>query len=201
MFDTSIAIIAGLMIVPAVFAFSGGDESALGKGPSLMFVTLPKVFESMGLSTIVGSAFFLLVLFAALTSSISIMEAIVSSLCDKFGWGRKKTTIGVGIGSFLFGIPPILGYSLWDKVTIGGLTILDMMDFITNSVLMPIGAMMTCIFVEYVIGVNVIHDEVKLSSDFKRQKLFDIMIKYVAPILIAAILVSSVLEALGVIKF
>ncbi len=201
LFDTSIAIIAGLMIVPAVFAFSGGDESALGKGPSLMFVTLPKVFESMGLSTIVGSAFFLLVLFAALTSSISIMEAIVSSLCDKFGWGRKKTTIGVGIGSFLFGIPPILGYSLWDKVTIGGLTILDMMDFITNSVLMPIGAMLTCIFVAYVIGVNVIHDEVKLSSEFKRQKLFDIMIKYIAPILIAAILVSSVLEALGVIKF
>ncbi|MCI8520785.1 MAG: sodium-dependent transporter [Clostridia bacterium] len=201
LFDTSIAIIAGLMIVPAVFAFSGGDETALGKGPSLMFVTLPKVFESMGLSTVVGSAFFLLVLFAALTSSISIMEAIVSSLCDKFGWGRKKTTIGVGIGSFLFGIPPILGYSLWDKVTIGGLTILDMMDFITNSVLMPIGAMMTCIFVAYVIGVNVIHDEVKLSSDFKRQKLFDIMIKYVAPILISAILVSSVLEALGVIKF
>lgn len=201
LFDTSIAIIAGLMIVPAVFAFSGGNESALDKGPSLMFVTLPKVFERMGLSTIVGSAFFLLVLFAALTSSISIMEAIVSSLCDKFGWGRKKTTIGVGIGSFLFGIPPILGYSLWDKVTIGGLTILDMMDFITNSVLMPIGAMLTCIFVAYVIGVNVIHDEVKLSSDFKRQKLFDIMIKYVAPILIAAILVSSVLEALGVIKF
>ena len=201
LFDTSIAIIAGLMIVPAVFAFSGGNESALDKGPSLMFVTLPKVFERMGLSTIVGSAFFLLVLFAALTSSISIMEAIVSSLCDKFGWGRKKTTIGVGIGSFLFGIPPILGYSLWDKVTIGGLTILDMMDFITNSVLMPIGAMMTCIFVAYVIGVNVIHDEVKLSSEFKRQKLFDIMIKYIAPILIAAILVSSVLEALGVIKF
>lgn len=201
LFDTSIAIIAGLMIVPAVFAFSGGNESALDKGPSLMFVTLPKVFERMGLSTIVGSAFFLLVLFAALTSSISIMEAIVSSLCDKFGWGRKKTTIGVGIGSFLFGIPPILGYSLWDKVTIGGLTILDMMDFITNSVLMPIGAMLTCIFVAYVIGVNVIHDEVKLSSEFKRQKLFDIMIKYIAPILIAAILVSSVLEALGVIKF
>lgn len=201
LFDTSIAIIAGLMIVPAVFAFSGGDESALGKGPSLMFVTLPKVFERMGLSTVVGSAFFLLVLFAALTSSISIMEAIVSSLCDKFGWGRKKTTLGVGIGSFVFGIPPILGYSLWDKVTIGGLTILDMMDFITNSVLMPICALLTCIFVAYVIGVNVIHDEVKLSSDFKRQKLFDIMIKYVAPVLIAAILVSSVLEALGIIKF
>lgn len=200
-FDTGIALIAGLMIVPAVFAFSNGDESALGKGPSLMFVTLPKVFESMGMSTVIGSVFFLLVLLAALTSSISIMEAIVSSLCDKFGWSRRNTTLGVGLGSFLFGIPPILGYSLWDKVTLGGLTILDMMDFITNSVLMPICALLTCIFVAYVIGVNVIHDEVKLSSKFKRQKMFDIMIKYVAPILITAILISSVLEALGVIKF
>lgn len=200
-FDTGIAILAGLMIVPAVFAFSGGNESALGKGPSLMFVTLPKVFEKMGWSTVIGATFFILVLLAALTSSISIMEAIVSSLCDKFGWRRRNTTIGVGIGSFLFGIPPILGYSLWDKVTLGGLTILDMMDFITNSVLMPIGAFLTCIFVAYVIGVNTIHDEVKLSSDFKRQKLFDIMIKYVAPVLIIAILVSSVLEATGIIKF
>ena len=201
LFDTGIAILAGLMIVPAVFAFSGGDESALSKGPSLMFVTLPKVFESMGMSTIIGSVFFILVLLAALTSSISIMEAIVSSLCDRFGWSRRKTTIGAGIGSFLFGIPPILGYSLWDKVTLGGMSILDMMDFITNSVLMPVCALLTCIFVAYVLGVNVIHDEVKLSSAFKRQKLFDIMIKYVAPVLIVAILVSSILETMGIIKF
>lgn len=201
LFDTGIAILAGLMIVPAVFAFSGGDESALSKGPSLMFVTLPKVFESMGMSTIIGSVFFILVLLAALTSSISIMEAIVSSLCDRFGWSRRKTTIGAGIGSFLLGIPPILGYSLWDKVTLGGMSILDMMDFITNSVLMPVCALLTCIFVAYVSGVNVIHDEVKLSSAFKRQKLFDIMIKYVAPVLIVAILVSSILEAMGIIKF
>lgn len=200
-FDTGIAILAGLMIVPAVFAFSGGDETALGKGPSLMFVTLPQVFERMGMSTIIGSVFFLLVLLAALTSSISIMEAIVSSLCDRFGWSRTKTTIGAGIGSFLLGIPPILGYSLWDKITLGGMTILDMMDFVTNSVLMPVCAFLTCIFVAYVIGVNVIHDEVKISSQFKRQKLFDIMIKYVAPVFIIAILVSSVLEATGLLKF
>lgn len=198
LFDTGIALLAGLMIVPAVFAF---DEGALGKGPSLMFVTLPKVFERMGMSAIIGSVFFLLVLLAALTSSISIMEAIVSSLCDRFGWSRSKTTIGVGIGSFLVGIPPILGYSVWDNLTLGSMTILDMMDFITNSVLMPICALLTCVFVAHVIGVKSIHDEVKLSSDFKRQKMFDIMIKYVAPILIVAILISSILEAMGIIKF
>ena len=197
----SLSLAMGIMIVPAVFAFSGGDQSALGKGPSLMFVTLPKVFESMGMATVIGSVFFILVLLAALTSSISIMEAIVSSLCDRFGWDRNKTTICAGIGSFLFGIPPILGYNVWDKATLGGMTILDMMDFATNSILMPICALLTCIFVAYVIGVNSIHDEVRISSAFKRQKLFDIMIKYVAPVFIVAILISSILEALGIIKF
>ena len=199
-FDTGIAVLAALMIIPAVFAFSGGDESSLGAGPGLMFITLPKVFDSMGMSTLIGSAFFILVLLAALTSSISIMEAIVSSLCDKFGRSRTKTTIGVGIGSFLLGVPPILGYSVWSDVTIGGMTILDMMDFITNSVLMPILALLTCIFVAWVIGISVISDEVKLSSKFKREKLFNVMIKYIAPILIAAILISSVLNALGIIR-
>ena len=199
-FDTGIALLAALMIIPAVFAFSGGDESALGAGPGLMFITLPKVFESMGYSTVIGSTFFILVLFAALTSSISIMEALVSSLCDKYGWNRQKTTIGVGIASFLVGLLPILGYSVLSFINVGGMDILDMMDFITNSVLMPITALLTCIFITYAIGINVIHDEVKTSSAFKRQKLFDIMIKYIAPVFIAAILVSSVLNSLGIIS-
>lgn len=197
LFDTGIALLAGLMVVPAVFAF---DPSKLSSGPGLMFVTLPQVFEQMGMSTVIGSAFFLLVLFAALTSSISIMEAIVSSLCDKFDWNRTKTTIGVGIGSFVLGIPPILGYSVWSNVKFFGMDILDTMDFLTNSILMPIGALLTCIFIAYVVGVNVIHDEVKISSQFKRQKLFDIMIKYIAPVFIVAILISSVLSALGIIS-
>ena len=199
-FDTGIALLAALMIIPAVFAFSGGDESALTAGPGLMFVTLPKVFERMGMSTIIGSAFFILVLLAALTSSVSIMEAIVSSLCDRFGWSRNKSTVCVGIGSFLVGIPPILGYSVWSGVTIGGMTILDIMDFITNSVLMPILSLLTCIFIAYVLGVSVIHDEVEISSKFKRKKLFDLMIKYIAPIFIVAILISSILSALGIIR-
>ena len=199
-FDTGIALLAALMIIPAVFAFSGGDESALGAGPGLMFITLPKVFESMGFSTAIGSVFFILVLLAALTSSISIMEAIVSSFCDKFGWNRQKTTIGVGIASFLVGLLPILGYSVLSFVKLGGMDILDMMDFITNSVLMPITALLTCIFITYGIGISVIHDEIKQSSAFKRQKLFDVMIKYIAPVFIAAILVSSILNSLGILN-
>ncbi len=200
LFDTGIALLAALMIIPAVFAFSDGDESALGAGPGLMFITLPKVFESMDFSSAIGTMFFLLVLLAALTSSISIMEAVVSSLCDKYGWGRNKTTVAVGIGSFIVGLLPILGYSTLSFIHLGSMTILDMMDFVTNSVLMPVTALLTCLFITYAIGINAVHDEVKISSKFKRQKLFDVMIKYIAPVFIGAILISSILNSLGIIS-
>lgn len=196
-FDTAIAILAGLMIIPAVFAF---DSSKIGAGPGLMFVTLPQVFENMGMSTIVGTAFFLLVLFAAITSSVSVMEAIVSSVCDKTGWSRTKTAIVCGILSFLVGMLPALGYSVLSGVKIIGMDILDFMDFTTNSVLMPIVALLTCLFVGWVIGVKVIDDEVECSGMFKRKKLFHVMIKYIAPVLVVIILISSVLGSLGVIS-
>ena len=92
-FDTAIAIMAGLMIIPAVFAFSGGDPDTLQAGPALMFITIPKVFASMGFGTFVGILFFLLVLFAALTSSIALTESAVSTFEDELGWSRKKATL------------------------------------------------------------------------------------------------------------
>lgn len=102
-FDTAIAIMAGLMIIPAVFAFSGGDPSALKAGPSLMFITIPKVFDSMGFGTVIGIAFFLLVLFAALTSSIALTESAVSTLQDELHWSRKKATSIMGVSMVLLG--------------------------------------------------------------------------------------------------
>lgn len=200
LFDTGIAIIAGMMIIPAVFAFSGGDESALGAGPGLMFITLPKVFESMGMSRIIGCVFFLLVLFAALTSAISLMEAVVSVFCDEFKWNRKKATIIVTICAIILGIPSSLGNGIWSNFQILGLTILDQMDFLTNSILMPIGALLTCIFVGYIIKPQIFIDEVKQSSAFKREKLFVVVIKYIAPVCIVAILVTSVLSTLGMLS-
>lgn len=199
LFDTFIAVIAGLMIIPAVFAFSGGDSSALNKGPGLMFQTLPKVFANMPLSNIIGGAFFFLVLAAAITSSMSIMETIVSCICDHFKMGRKKAVLIVGILSWLVSFLPSLGYSVLSGVSILGFDILDFMDFITNAVLMPICSLLICLFVTYGIGVKAIEDEVTLKGDFKRKKLFEIMIKYIAPIFVCAILISSVLESLGVI--
>ena len=199
-FDTGIAFFAGLMIVPAVFAFSGGDEAALGKGPGLMFITLPKVFESMKGGSIVGAAFFLLVLFAALTSSISLMETVVSIVRDKIGWSRNKTCLLVLVFSVLLGLPSSLGFGVLSNISLGGMTFLDMFDFASNSVLMPIVALLTCIFVGYVIKPKALIEEIELTGPFKAKTLFTVVIKYVAPVCIILILISSVLDALGIMK-
>ena len=200
LFDTGIAFFAGLMIIPGVFAFSGGDPEALGKGPGLMFVTLPKVFESMPGGSVVGAIFFILVLFAALTSSISLMETVVSIFMDKFGWSRKITCIIVFVGCIILGIPSCLGYGVLSNVSIIGMAFLDFFDFISNSVLMPIVALITCILVGYVIKPKALIEEIEIGGKFKRKTLFTIMIKYIAPVCIVAILVFSILEAAGIIK-
>ncbi|MBP3381955.1 MAG: sodium-dependent transporter, partial [Clostridia bacterium] len=184
LFDTGIAFLAGLMIVPAVFTFSGGDAAALNKGPGLMFVTLPKVFASMTGGAVIGAVFFLMVLLAALTSSISLMETVVSVLRDKLGWGRKTSCLAVLGLSLLLGVPSSLGFGLWSDFSIAGLSILDMFDFLSNSVLMPMTAFLTCIFVGYVIGTKSLTDEIELSGKFKRKKMFEVFIKYIAPICI-----------------
>lgn len=200
LFDTGIAFFAGLMIIPAVFAFSGGDESALGKGPSLMFVTLPKVFETMPGGSVIGAIFFLMVLFAALTSSISLMETIVSIVIDKFGLGRKKACLTVILLSIILGLLSTLGYSIWSEVKIIGFQFLDFFDFISNSVIMPIVALLTCILIGYIIKPQALIEEIEQGGKFKRKTLFTIVIKYVAPVCIIAILIFSILEGFGIIK-
>lgn len=200
-FDTGVALLAGLMIVPAVFVFSGGDQSAMQSGPGLMFQTLPKVFDSMGggqFGQIVGALFFLLVLFAALTSAISLMETVVSIIIDKFHVKRAAACIIVFIG-MLLALPSSLGNGVWSHIQILGMDFLTFFDFISNSVIMPIVALLTCIFIGYVVKTQLIVDEVKSSSKFGREKLFVVVIKYVAPIFVTAILISSVLSGLGII--
>lgn len=194
-FDTGIAVLAGFMIIPAVVSFNGIE--GLNSGPGLMFVTLPQVFASMPFGRIVGIIFFLLVLFAALTSSISIMEALVSTLCDQFGISRKCSSLLIFLWGMIVGVVPSLGFGVWSHITLFGMDLLTIMDFVTNSVLMPIGAFLTCVFVGYFLGVKEIADEVELSSRFRRKKMYVWMIKYIAPIFILAILISSVLSAFG----
>lgn len=200
-FDTGIAFLAGLMIIPAVFAFSGGDRSALSAGPGLMFITLPKVFASMKFGTVIGTIFFVLVFFAALTSAISLMETIVSIFCDKFHWSRKVACIFVTVLSLLMGIPSSLGFGPLSFISWMGMSVLDIMDFISNSILMPIVALFTCIFVGFIIKPKAIADEVKATDGtFKGEKLFTVMIKWIAPIFLIMILISSVASALGIFK-
>lgn len=199
-FDVGIAVLAGLMIVPSVFVFSGGDLSKLQAGSSLMFITLPQVFQNMWAGQIIGALFFILVLFAALTSSVSLMETIVSIITDKTKLNRRLVCFIVLIGALLVGVPSSLGFGVWADFTIFGMSILDFFDFISNSVMMPIVALFTCLLVGYFIGTKTIGDEVKLSSKFKREKMYTVIIKYIAPIFILAILVSSVLNTLGIIK-
>ncbi|MEG0579930.1 MAG: sodium-dependent transporter, partial [Niameybacter sp.] len=196
-FDTGIAFLAGLMIIPSVFVYSGGDAEALGKGPGLMFITLPKVFENMKFGGVIGAVFFVLVLFAALTSSISLMETTVSILRDKFGWARKKTTLLVTAFVLILGSIVSLGFGVLDFIKPLGLGLLDFFDFISNSVLMPLAALLTCVFIGYIVKPKVIEDEVELNGPFKAKKFYRIMIKYFAPICLLAILGFSILETLG----
>ena len=197
-FDTAIAIMAGLMIIPAVFAFSGGDPDTLQAGPALMFITIPKVFANMGMGTFVGVLFFMLVLFAALTSSIALTESSVSTIEDELGWSRKKSTLLVAVVMVILGTLSCLGYGPLASVTIIGMQFLDFFDFMTNSVMMPIAAIATCLLVSRVIGVEKIEEEVTQGGKpFKRKRVFNMMIRRLCPIFAAIILISSVANAFG----
>ena len=198
LFDTAIAIMAGLMIIPAVFSFSGGDPDTLQAGPALMFITIPKVFESMGFGHVVGILFFLLVLFAAVTSSIALTESAVSTFEDELGWSRERATALIGLIMVALGSLSALGYGPLAGVTVFGMQFLDFFDFLTNSVMMPIAAIAICLLVSRVIGVQKIEEEVTLGGKpFRRKKIFNFMIQYLCPIFAAIILISSVANALG----
>ena len=200
-FDTGIAIMAGLMIIPAVFAFSGGDPDTLQAGPSLMFITLPKVFSGISAGTFVGILFFFLVLCAALTSSIALTESAVSTFQDQLGWGRKKSTVIVTVIMIALGTLSCLGYGPLGFAQILGMQMLDFFDFLTNSVMMPIAAIATCLLVSRVVGVKKIEEEMTAENGtFKRKKIFNFMIKYLCPVFAAIILISSVANAFGIIK-
>lgn len=196
-FDTAIAVLAGLMIIPAVFAFSGGSPDTLQAGPSLMFITIPKVFANMEMGDGVGILFFLLVLFAALTSAISLTETSVSTFEDQFGWSRRKCSLLMAVIILVLGSASALGFSSLDFVTLLGMSILDFFDFLTNSIMMPLAALATCFLITRVVGLDAIAREVEQSSAFRRKKLYFFFMKYLAPVCIGIILVSSIANAFG----
>lgn len=195
-FDTIVAILAGLMIVPAVFVFMGKD--GMSAGPGLMFVSLPKVFENMGVvGNVVGVLFFLMVAFAAITSSVSVMEAIVSSLMDRFSWSRKKSASVVLIYSVVFGVIVCLGYNQFYfelKLLNGSVgQILDVMDYLSNNILMPFVALVTCILIGWVVKPKTVIDEVTANGEkFGRRVVYNAVIKFIAPVLLFILLLQAV---------
>ena len=206
LFDTAVAFLAGMMIIPAVFTFMG-SEGLSNSGPALMFVALPKVFDAMGsvIGTIVGIVFFVTVAFAALTSSVSIMEALVSCLMDKFHVDRKKATLVVAAVTGVIGILVCLGYnSLYFEAILPNTPagknaqILDILDYISNYILMPVVSIATCIFIGWILKPKTIIDEVTFGGHkFGREKLYVVMVKFITPLLLTLLL----LQALGILNF
>ena len=194
-FDTGVALLAGMMIIPAVYVFSGTEGMA--SGPSLMFVSLPKVFHAMGKAgIIVGLAFFIMVAFAALTSCVSIMETLVASCMTLFKTTRKKMSLIIGVISAAAAIVICLGYNVFyfELALPNGQTaqLLDVMDYISNSFLMPLISFLTCIFVGWVIKPKWIQEEMESSGHvFQRKKLYSFMIRYVAPVIMAVLFLQS----------
>ncbi|MCR5556645.1 MAG: sodium-dependent transporter [Butyrivibrio sp.] len=200
-FDTAIAILASLMIIPAVFSFYNGDQSMLKAGPSLMFITMPKIFASMGFGRVIGLLFFALVLFAAVTSAIALTESAVSTFSDEFGWNRKTGTIIMAIIMVGLGSLSSLGNGPLAAVTIIGMQFLDFFDFITNSIMMPIAALATCILITKYMTVEKLTEEVEQEGHpFQRKHIFSFMIKFLCPLFVLIILVSAILNVLGIIS-
>ncbi len=194
-FDSLVALLAGLMIIPAIYTFSGIE--GMSAGPGLMFVSLPKVFDAMGkIGVFIGIVFFLMVSFAAVTSSVSIMEALVSGLMDKWKLSRKKSVTMTVIYAVIMGIVVCLGYNVfYFELPLPNGTvaqILDLMDYISNLILMPLVAISTCILIGWVLKPETVINEVtKTGAKFGRKKLYIVMVKYVTPILLFFLLLQS----------
>ena len=207
-FDTAVAFLAGIMIIPAVYVFMG-KEGLSASGPSLMFVSLPKVFMQMGtIGNVVGALFFAMVLFAAITSAISILEAIVSSIIDKFKASRHVSTIIETVLALLIGIAVCRGFDGSSRFFIDihlpnmqdGVTgqLLDLMDYLSNNILMPVVAIGTCILIGWVVKTDYVVNEVtKNGEKANRKTLYKIMVKYISPILLFVLILMS----LGLLSF
>ena len=201
-FDFGVSFLAGLAIVPAAFVAMGSAEAVATKsGPSLMFITLPQVFNTLDttVATIVGFVFFLLVFFAALTSAIGLTEACVSIVQDGMHWPRRQAFVAVVAVVVVLGIFVNAGYNVLSGIQpLGeGSSLLDFFDFISNSVIMPIVEILTCLIFGWLVKENILAREIKESSAFKLEKAWTIMIKFIAPVLIAIILIWNGLPYLG----
>ena len=195
LFDTGVALLAGAMIIPAIYVFVGVE--GMSSGPSLMFVSLPKVFTSMGpAGTVLGAAFFVMILFAALTSCVSILETLVSTCMDLFHASRKTVSLVIAVLAAVSSVIICLGYNVFffDLTLPNGNSaqLLDLVDYISNSFLMPLISLLTCLFIGWVVGPQWIGEEMEVGgAKFKQKKLYAFMIRWPAPIIMAVLFVQS----------
>ncbi|MEM7225927.1 MAG: sodium-dependent transporter [Pseudomonadota bacterium] len=186
--DATVAILAGLLIMPAVFAF--GFNPA--EGPGLSFVTLPAVFSSMPFGEVFAALFFLLLSIAALTSAVSLLEVVVAYFVDERGFGRKKAATLFGFLIFLVGVPSSLSLGVWSDFTIAGKGFLDLMDFVATNLLLPLGGFFIALFVGWVIYPRAIEEVTNRGEiAFPAARLWGFVLRFVAPIAIAWILISG----------
>ncbi len=193
LFDLGIAFLSGLIIIPAVFAVSGGENTALSAGAGLLFETLPSVFASMPLGGVVGALVFVLIFFAALSSAISMMEVNVANLIGRFKMKRRYAVLVMAGVLLILGIPSSLGYGVWSAARPLGMALLDFFDYMGNSIITPIVAMISCIFIGWVVKPRVLSEEIAQSGKFGRQRSFEFIVKWIAPLFIAAVLIGSFL--------
>lgn len=194
-FDTLVAFLAGMMIIPAVFVFMGID--GMSSGPSLMFVSLPKVFAAMGsFGPIVGIIFFIMCAFAALTSCVSVLETIVANCMEIFHAERKKVTKILTVIYCIASVIVALGYSIFyfDIVLPNGshAQILDLMDYISNSFMMPLTSLLSAILIGWVVKPDWIVSEMERNGEkFGRKKIYIVMIKYITPVIMFVLFLQS----------
>ena len=193
-FDVTVALLAGLMVIPAVFAFSGGSPETLGSGPDLMFIVLPQVFVSFPFGNAVGAAFFILVFLAAITSSVAIYEVGISSLIDRFGISRKRAVLGLSLPLAAAAVFVSLGFGVLDFIQINGLGIFGIIDYLTNNILLPISAFLMSIVAGWVIKPKGILDEICAEGVvFKGQKIFSFALRFIIPGVILIIFIAGLL--------
>ncbi len=193
--DTCFAIVSALIIIPSIYALTANPGDVMqSSGPSLMFVQLPAVFHTLPGGRVIGAIFFLLVFFAALTSSISLVEAIVSVLRENLHWSRLKSCLVVFAFIIVVGSLSSLGFGPLSVISIAGMTILDILDYVSNSILMPVVAIITCLLTGHFMDTHTLLDEIGFRKGGGYRKYFLIMVRYIAPICMLAILVCNVLQ-------
>lgn len=195
-FDTGVALLAGLMIIPAIYVFNGME--GMQSGPALMFVALPKVFASMGkIGSFVGAAFFVMAAFATLTSCISVLETIVANFMELLHTKRQGTCVSAAVFYTLASVVIALGYSIFyvevplPNGTVGQL--LDVMDYLSNSLMMPFIAVLSSILIGWIVGTKWIVDEFTHGSyTMGRKRVYVFMVRFVTPVVMGILFLQSI---------